>query len=245
MTTLRAGFRALSRLGTLGSLAGAGLLLFGLGLALLPVSGHAEPVPEPDAPQVSLPGDGDLARQALIDRLLGLGVFQAHFAQFVEGARGEIVEESTGELVLDRPRLRWEVDAPYPQVIVADQDRLKIYDPDLAQVLIKPMDEALQDTPIALLTDEQLSLSEHYAVVHLPAGDADEEEVFLVTPLGADSLFQEVRLHFQGRALAQMLIFDQLGQYTTLKFRQIQRTGVLDSAVFSLDLPEDVDVIEG
>lgn len=222
----------------------AGVLLFALaGLSAL--AARAENTPQPDAARSAAHDEADRARQALIDRLLGLGVFQAQFAQFVEGARGEIVEESTGELVLDRPRLRWEVDAPYPQIIVADQDHLKIYDPDLAQVLIKPMDDALQDTPIALLTDEQLSLSEHYAVVHLPPGDADEEEVFLITPLGSESLFQEVRLHFLGPALAQMLIFDQLGQYTTLKFRQVPGTGVLDSAVFSLDLPEDVDVIEG
>jgi outer membrane lipoprotein carrier protein len=225
------------------SIAGVVWLFALAGLIALPV--HAESALPTDATRSAAPSEADRARQMLTDRLLGLGVFQAHFAQFVEGARGEIVEESTGELVLDRPRLRWQVDAPYPQIIVADQDRLRIYDPDLAQVLIKPMDEALQDTPIALLTDEKLSLSEHYAVVHLPPGDADEEEVFLITPLGSESLFQEVRLHFQGQALAQMLIFDQLGQYTTLKFRQVPGTGVLDSAVFSLDLPEDVDVIEG
>lgn len=187
----------------------------------------------------------DPARAQLIERLLGLGVFQAHFAQYVEGARGEVIEESTGEVLLRRPQLRWEVDAPYPQVIVADESKLRIYDPDLAQVLIKPMSEALRDTPVALLTQESLSLSERYAVVHLPAGSDAEEEVFLVTPQDADSLFQEVRLHFLEGSLSQMLIFDQLGQYTTLKFKRIERSGVLDSAVFTLDLPEDVDVIEG
>ncbi len=187
----------------------------------------------------------DPARALLIERLLGLGVFQAHFAQYVEGARGEVIEESTGEVVLRRPQLRWEVDAPYPQIILADENRLRIYDPDLAQLLIKPMSEALRDTPVALLTQESLSLSERYAVVHLPAASDTEEEVFLVTPTDADSLFQEVRLHFLTGSLSQMLIFDQLGQYTTLKFRRIDRPGVLDSAVFTLDLPEDVDVIEG
>ncbi|MGI9327421.1 MAG: outer membrane lipoprotein chaperone LolA, partial [Pseudomonadales bacterium] len=155
------------------------------------------------------------ARSLLADRLNSLDAYRAHFSQFIEGARGDVIEESTGEIAMQRPRLRWEVDAPYPQIIVANAEEMRIYDPDLAQVMIKPMSKALSETPVALLTQEQVTLNDQFDVVFLPGDDVSAEDVFLLTPLQADSLFQEIRLHFEREALTQLLIFDHLGQYTT------------------------------
>ncbi len=185
------------------------------------------------------------ARSLLAQRLNALDAYRAHFSQFIEGARGDVIEESTGEISMQRPHLRWEVDAPYPQIIVANAEEMRIYDPDLAQVMIKPMSTALSETPVALLTQQQVTLNDQFDVVYLPGDDVSAEDVFLLTPLQADSLFQEIRLHFEREALTQLLIFDHLGQYTTVRFRQIPAGEVLDSALFELDLPADVDIIEG
>lgn len=185
------------------------------------------------------------ARDSLRERLAAMDRFHAHFSQFIEGARGEVIEESTGEVLMQRPLLRWDVDQPYPQTIVADAKRLRIYDPDLAQVMVKPLNEALGDSPIALLTSNTIGLSDSFDVVHLPGEGVSAEDVYLLSPRSQESLFQEVRLHFEGPALTALLIFDHLGQYTTVRFRQIPGSAVLDSALFDLDLPEDVDIIDG
>lgn len=185
------------------------------------------------------------ARDSLRQRLAAMDRFHAHFSQFIEGARGEVIEESTGEVLMQRPLLRWDVDKPYPQTIVADAQRLRIYDPDLAQVMVKPLSEALGDSPVALLTSNTIGLNDAFDVVHLPGEGVSAEDVYLLSPRSSESLFQEVRLHFEGPALTALLIFDHLGQYTTVRFRQIPGSAVLDSALFDLDLPEDVDIIDG
>lgn len=185
------------------------------------------------------------ARDSLSARLAGMDRFHAHFSQFIEGARGEVIEESTGEVLMQRPLLRWDVDQPYPQTIIADAQQLKIYDPDLAQVMVKPLSDALGDSPIALLTSQTIGLNHTFDVVHLPGEGVSAEDVYLLSPRSAESLFQEVRLHFEGEDLTTLLIFDHLGQYTTVRFRQIPGSAVLNSALFDLDLPEDVDIIEG
>ncbi|MFK7913635.1 MAG: outer membrane lipoprotein chaperone LolA [Pseudomonadales bacterium] len=185
------------------------------------------------------------ARDSLRKRLAAMDRFHAHFSQFIEGARGEVIEESTGEVLMQRPLLRWEVDQPYPQTIVADAKRLQIYDPDLAQVMVKPLSEALDDSPIALLTSDTVGLNDAFDVVLLPGEGVSAEDVYLLSPRSQESLFQEVRLHFEGAVLTALLIFDHLGQYTTVRFRQIPGSAVLESALFDLDLPEDVDIIDG
>ncbi|MEM6709740.1 MAG: outer membrane lipoprotein chaperone LolA [Pseudomonadota bacterium] len=185
-----------------------------------------------------------VARTALAERLDALNPFHAHFAQFIEGARGQVLEESTGELLLSRPGFRWQVDEPYPQVIVTDGAQLSIYDPDLAQVIVKELDTALADTPIALLTQTGVALSDRFDVVSLPGIDG-EADVYLLTPTDVDSLFQEIQLHFDGPALSQLLIFDHLGQSTTVRFRPLELAGEVPTAAFVLELPDRDDVLEG
>ena len=187
---------------------------------------------------------GAEARSALQARLSELNPYRAQFAQHVEGARGQVLEESTGELLLSRPSFRWQVDDPYPQIIVTDGDRLSIYDPDLEQVMIRDLDEALTDTPVALLTQAGLALSDQFDVLLLP-GLPGEADVFLLTPQTEDSLFEELQLHFLDRALTELQIFDHLGQSTTVRFRPVDLERELDPAAFQLELPPDVDVIEG
>ena len=46
---------------------------------------------------------------------------------------------SSGEVALSAPRLfRWEYTQPYPQLIVADGERVWVFDPDLDQVTVRP-----------------------------------------------------------------------------------------------------------
>lgn len=249
--------RASARSALVGAVAAAGALFVLLGLlpvgslraAEAPAAVEAQPATSDDVPDADVPLEdapaASAARTALAERLAALDPFHAHFSQFVEGARGQVLEESTGEVILSRPSFRWQVDAPYPQIIVADGAEIRIYDPDLEQVIVRSMTAALADTPIALLTQADLVLSDRFEVVKLPAASSAEAEVFLLSPQEPDSLFQEIQLHFVEAGLAQLLIYDHLGQSTTVKFRAIAPSGAIDPAVFSLVLPPGVDVVEG
>ena len=51
-----------------------------------------------------------------------------------------------------RPQqFKWVLLAPYPQTIVTVGDRLYMYDPDLQQVQVKPLADALTGTPALVL----------------------------------------------------------------------------------------------
>lgn len=203
------------------------------------------PASTPTPAEVALADLNHAANRALHERLQTLQRYKANFTQVVEGGRGQIVERSSGRVVLARPNFHWSVAAPYPQHIVSNEAQLQVYDPDLAQVIIKPLANALQDTPVALLTSDDVALTGNFDVVMLSASTDQDDDVFVLTPRLADSLYSEIRLHFKGDELRQLGILDHLGQFTQIRFSEVERPAVVDSAEFVLDLPSDIDVIEG
>jgi outer membrane lipoprotein carrier protein len=190
----------------------------------------------------------DADREALSARLSALGVYAADFIQNVYGARGEVLEASEGYVRLQRPYFKWVVQDPYPQTIVTEGDRLKLYDPDLEQLTIRPLDEALQDTPVSLLTRDDVTIGEQFTVVRI--ADAQGES-YLIDPRSPDTLYRQIQLHFQpasaggGWTLFGLDILDHLGQRTEIRFEPDAKVRSIPLAEFALDVPPDTDVIGG
>jgi outer membrane lipoprotein carrier protein len=187
-----------------------------------------------------LPIDQDAA--LLEARLQTLAAYSASFIQDIQGARGQLLERSSGHVSVLRPAFRWQVDDPYPQIIVADQALLKIYDPDLEQLTIRPMDEALKDTPISLLSRDAIALSGDFTITRV----AEEEgEMFIVVPRSEETLYAEIRLQFSSAHLIGLGILDHLGQYTQISFTPDPDSTVIQSSDFQLEVPPGTDVIGG
>jgi outer membrane lipoprotein carrier protein len=180
--------------------------------------------------------------QRLEDRLQGLKSYSAAFTQDIQGARGQILERSSGRVTVLRPAFRWQVDEPYPQVIVADEALLKVYDPDLEQLTIRPMDEALNDTPISLLSRDAVSLSGDFAITRVAE---DAGETYIVIPRDDETLYAEIRLQFSMQDLIGLGILDHLGQYTQIYFTPDPDSTVIQSSDFTLEVPPGTDVIGG
>ena len=176
------------------------------------------------------------AREELNARLAAMEYLAADFTQQVQGSRGEVIEQSRGIVRLLRPQFRWEVIDPYPQVIVTEDGQLKIYDPDLEQVTVRPLDEALVDTPLALLTQDAVELGADYAIEQLSPNS------FLLHPSGIDALFDEIVLEFGSHGLQAMVIRDHLGQSTDIRFDNFGERSMIQSSDFTLDVPPGTDV---
>jgi outer membrane lipoprotein carrier protein len=183
--------------------------------------------------------DGD--RAALVERLQKTGIYAAEFTQSVYGLRGELLERSEGYVRLQRPLFKWVVNDPYPQVLVTEGDRLKLYDPDLEQLTIRPLAEALKDTPVSLLTQEGVVLGDNFNVMKVAGSDAHS---FVIEPTAADTLYREILLHFGEQGLSGLDILDHLGQRTEIRFDP-RPVAAIDPAEFVLQVPPGTDVIGG
>ncbi|MDX1799733.1 MAG: outer membrane lipoprotein chaperone LolA [Marinobacter sp.] len=170
--------------------------------------------------------------------------YQADFIQIVVDAKGSKVQESRGHLKAKRPGLfYWESAKPMSQFIAADGKMVKVYDPDLEQVTIQPMDKQLASTPALLLSGQVDNLAQTYDVSVEKQGKHTTE--FTLVPKSPDSLFVSLRLTFYKGELQEMRLHDSLDQRSILSFDHIVVNEPIDNAAFDLQYPDDVDVIQG
>jgi len=182
------------------------------------------------------------ARDDLATFTRGLKGLDGQFTQQVYDSQGNLKETSSGEVQLSVPRLfRWEYVKPYPQVIVADGEKVWIYDPDLAQVTVRPQGVQEQSSPLAALI-EPAKLDAMFVVEE--AGNADGLEWLGLTPKkGQETSFQSARLGFDGGKLVRMEVVDLIGQRTRIEFSAWERNPGFAKGTFKYTPPKGVDVI--
>jgi len=167
---------------------------------------------------------------------------RAEFVQVVVAKNGRKPQQSVGLMMFQRPgKLRWQVEKPYPQLMVGDGEKFWIYDPELKQVTVKKMGKALGATPIALLTGEGASTLEKNFTLH-EGGEKDGLEWVEAVPKSNDSGFEKVRLGFVGDNLRAMELLDTFGQTTTLMLNRAERNPALPAGLFRFTPPAGVDV---
>ena len=119
---------------------------------------------------------------------------RAQFAQTVVDRNGRQVQEASGTLLLSRPgKFRWSYDKPFEQLVVGDGAKVWVYDKDLNQVIVRPLDAALGATPAALLAGDN-ALERSFTLVD--GGSADGLAWVEATPK-SESTFTKVRIGFR------------------------------------------------
>jgi outer membrane lipoprotein carrier protein len=185
------------------------------------------------------------ATTALDQFLSGLTTWKADFMQSVVDGRGRKLGDGQGRLLISRPgKFRWEL-APgggpeAGQLLVADGRNLWFFDKDLEQVTVKPVTEALSQSPAMLLSGTG-DVRKAFDV----KSDAKAQGLdwVIVTPKGGQGDFRRARLGFRGNELARMELEDRLGQRTTLEFQNATRNVALAADDLRFVPPAGADVI--
>lgn len=171
--------------------------------------------------------------------LKDLTTLQADFEQTLQ--QDDQAYTSNGVFYLKRPGLlRWEYTTPSEQLIVADGDRIWLYDIELEQVSHRSQQAALVGTPAQLLSD-QAPISEHFQVNDL--GEVDGLSWVELLPREKESQFSSLRLALIENNLQRMEMIDNFGQTTRFVFENLQRNLALDAALFTFKPPPMIDLI--
>lgn len=165
----------------------------------------------------------------------------ARFEQTQFDERGEVVATRKGRFELARPgRFRWSYDKPFEQLMICDGTRIWNYEPDLAQVSVRPADVVLKGTPAALLAQRSL-LGDAFAVES--GGQKDGADIVRLKPRG-DADFQSIELWLVRGVPQRLKFFDAIGGNTEVRFLDV-KTGVkLDAARFRFTPPKGTEVID-
>ncbi len=166
---------------------------------------------------------------------------KADFAQVVVARSGRKPQQSSGSVVIARPgKLRWDIQKPYPQLVVGDGEKIWIYDSELKQVTVRPAGQAISGSPAALLAGRN-DLEKNFTLAE--AGESEGMNWVEATPKSGDSGFERVRLGFAGADLQAMELHDSFGQTTHIRFSKLERNPALPASVFKFMPPAGVDVV--
>ena len=166
---------------------------------------------------------------------------KADFSQQVFGPRQELLQDSTGQVIVQRPgKFRWDYNKPFQQHIVADGKKLWLYDVDLEQVSVKPQAATMDNSPASLLSDAGQLDKQFDVLTVLRQG----RNWFELIPKQSDSGFEALFILLDEGVISQMELKDSFGQFTRLRFENIQLNKRFGADTFRLKIPEGVDVID-
>ena len=174
---------------------------------------------------------------------------RAAFSQIVIAKNGKRPQQSSGVMIFARPgKFRWQIEKPYSQLLVGDGDKVWMYDPELKQVTVKKVGNALGGTPAALLAGEsggkgsgKSTLEKDFTLRE--AGEREGLEWVEAIPKTQESGFEKLLLGFAGSDLKAMELFDNFGQTTSLYFTNIERNPSIAPSLLRFTPPAGVDVI--
>jgi outer membrane lipoprotein carrier protein len=175
--------------------------------------------------------------------LTGVHSLTADFKQDTYGPDEHLVQTQSGKLSLQRPnRFRWSYAKPGELVMVADGKKLWMYDVELAQVTVSPLDDTVASSPAMLLSGDR-DVRDEFDVVETFARDG-LEWVKLRPKAGATD-FQSVTIGFEGTAPRRLEVVDGLNQVTRISLANVAVNPELADSVFEFKPPPGVDVIGG
>ena len=167
---------------------------------------------------------------------------RATFTQVVTSPDGAKKKTSSGSFEFARPnRFRFAYATPFEQLIVADGQKVWIYDADLQQASVRSMDKALGATPAALLAGG--SLEKDFELKALPS--AEGLDWMQATPRVKDDAanLRSLKVGFNGRTLAAIDLVDGFGQRSLLSFKDLATNVTLAPDHFRFVPPKGVDVL--
>lgn len=167
--------------------------------------------------------------------------FSARFSQVLLDERLSPIQESSGTLWIERPnKFRWDYEKPYEQRIVADGERLWVYDVGLQQVSVRPLSGGLGDTPAMLLAGRG-RLEDNFIIKPLSA--QKDIEWIQLSPRRKDSGYEDIRIGFAQGKLRVLEMVDGFGQVTRVTFQSSRENPRIEPNRFSFTPPEGVDVV--
>lgn len=178
------------------------------------------------------------ASEELSRLLTPLSSISGSFRQILKDQKGKTLQKSSGNFSVQRPgKLRWQTGEPFPQLLVTNNKKLWLYDPDLEQVTIRPVDNRMKATPALLLGGKVEEIRGSFSV-------QSKKGAYYLTPKSASAPFKSMVIRFDKAGLpATMTVRDGMGQTTDIRFNGLLANPRLSSAMFNFKPPKGTDIV--
>lgn len=181
------------------------------------------------------------SKTMLMNKLANIKHFSADFDQQILDENGSELQKGSGTLTVSKPNLvHWETKTPDESLIVSDGTDLWFYDPFVEQVSVYPLKNAIANTPILLITNNDPTLWQAYDVARV------NEFTFSIHAKDENARVKTLELSFSKQdnnsSLTGFTILDATGQLSVISLTHLVPDQQPSSALFEFIVPEGVYV---
>lgn len=181
------------------------------------------------------------AGDVLQTKLNAMRSLTANFKQTVKTKEREL-SRSTGTMALERPgRFRWQTKDPMAQLVVADGQKLWVYDVDLEQVTVKKQDSSLEGTAALFLSGYDNTVTRDFDVTESVSGN---QQAYDLHSKSHKANFLRLKLIFTQDVLTSIEMYDQLGQHTIVNLSNVKANPKVAASLFQFKPPKGMDVVQ-
>lgn len=165
--------------------------------------------------------------------------YQANFSQVTEDAHQQLMQRSSGIMMIMRPNhFRWETKKPEHQIVITDGKTMWIYDVDLQQVT----KQSIQNSPVN--PAKLLSGNVNELVQQFNVSDIRDGHFFILTPKKPNPDFKSITIIFHNQKLICMKIVSSMNQTSIFNFTNIVINAHLSPTTFQLKTSKNVDILK-
>jgi len=175
------------------------------------------------------------AKTELIERLKPITHFSGRFTQKVFDADNNLLQQGSGTLSISKPnKIKWHTVEPEESLIVSNGESLWFFDPFIEQVTAYSLENAIANTPILLITNDDTALWDKYTVSKL-------DNRFNILSNDDDAQVKVLSLIFKGDAIANITIEDVTGQISNIYLSELKMEKQ-DQDLFEFVIPEGIEL---
>jgi outer membrane lipoprotein carrier protein len=180
------------------------------------------------------------AQASLQEYVNNLKTFSADFEQIQPDESVYALNKAEGSFQLNRPgQLVWKYDTPIPQKIVIDGVNLWVFDEDLDQVTVRPIEDIKGDIPLSwILYDE--NIEDKFTI--LDAGHRNGMDWYNLVPKRA-TYFQSIEVGMKAGEMSEVWMYQSADNITKVHFYNIESNHVIPLKNFQFNVPEGVDLV--
>lgn len=169
-------------------------------------------------------------------------------ARFVQKSYLKVMDQTQvakGEVIIKKPgKMKWDYNAPDPQVLVSNNKSLWLYLPEESQVTRMQVDSIYSSNTPALFLSGQGKLTESFNI-----GKITREEgnvVVELLPKKEDQGLEKLVLYADQNTfqIVGSKVYDKLGNQTEMMFNQIENNPGISDSKFQFDVPPGVELID-
>jgi len=169
-----------------------------------------------------------------------LQTFKADFVQTQPDEQLFSLNTSIGHFELNRPgQLVWEYFKPEEQKIVVDGPNLWVYDMDLDQVTVRPINDVKAELPLSWLLYKE-PIQDKFKIIE--TGDKNSVQWFNLTPKQA-TYFQSIEVGMKEGEMHEVWMYQSADNITKVRFSNIQSNLVIPYKNFDFQVPEGADLV--